>query len=108
MKGSELEKLRKRADQTAQDYSLEQCADLALSVYSRLIEESPVRSDDEDPWSQIMEQMAAEWDIISGGARALGAAAIEELVEGELSEVELSMGLPKKQAESSEREFEDG
>lgn len=73
--------LRKGADATAREFSMERIAERGLSVYGQLLRRpAPPRRDDER-WSQLIERIGAEWDILNGNARALGTAALDQLVE---------------------------
>lgn len=76
--------LRKGADRTARAYSLERSADRALSVYSSLKQTGPrpTKRHDYAGWADLVDRIAAEWEILSGSARALGHAAFDQLVEG--------------------------
>jgi glycosyltransferase involved in cell wall biosynthesis len=76
--------LRDAADETAREYSLERSADKALSAYSQALRSRPQTKQEHDLWFAIVERISAEWKILSGGARALGTAAIDEMLEGEL------------------------
>lgn len=77
------EELRKCARETGENFSMDQCADRALSMYARLLERPRHRGGRRGvraaPWQRIVNQVATEWDIISGNARALGIAAVNEL-----------------------------
>lgn len=77
--------LRQGADRTAREYALDRSAERALSLYAELVRKGPAQRPDFDGWTNLIGRIAAEWEILSGSARALGAAAMDELVEGELA-----------------------
>jgi glycosyltransferase involved in cell wall biosynthesis len=77
--------LRQRARETALTYSLTPCADRLLSVYGELIVNNGRMEKNPDPWTRAMNKIAAEWEILSTGAQAFGAAAAEVLTEQELT-----------------------
>jgi hypothetical protein len=76
--------LRERAAATGRGYSMDRCADRALAVYRQLLAERGWRDKNPDRWTRIANMIAAEWAIFSGGAQALGAAAVDQLAEGDL------------------------
>jgi glycosyltransferase involved in cell wall biosynthesis len=76
--------VREAARATGRAYSMERCADRALSVYRQLLAEHGWREKNADRWTRIVNMIAAEWEIFSGSAQALGAAAVDQLAEGDL------------------------
>lgn len=82
--GDDRREVCEAADRTAQAFSLERCADRALDVYAQLIARTVRRRGDYGAWTSVTEKLAAQWAILSGNARALGTAAVDQIVEGEL------------------------
>jgi glycosyltransferase involved in cell wall biosynthesis len=78
--------LRQAADATGRACSMERCAERALSIYAQLLQQSVHQPKKFAPLQRIIHQIAAEWDIISGGARALRVATMSQLVESERDE----------------------
>ena len=66
------EKLSKGAIKTANDFSMETTADTALESYARLLYQSlEHRHEDYAAWTNIMNVMETDWDIVKSTTRAL-------------------------------------
>jgi glycosyltransferase involved in cell wall biosynthesis len=83
---ADYRELRQSAEATGRLYSMERCAERALTIYAQLLEQSAHQPKELDPLKRIVKQIATEWDIISGGARALGLATMSQLVEDKQDE----------------------
>lgn len=75
--------LREAADRTGQAYSLQRCADLALECYESLLQDGGSPPAEMDAWQRTSKQIAVEWEIFSGEARALRLAMQEQLTGGQ-------------------------
>lgn len=73
--------LRKGADATAREFSMSRIAEKGLSVYHQLLRRPAAATRDFEVWSQLTERIGVELDILNGNARALGTAALDQLVE---------------------------
>lgn len=81
---NERKRLRQGALETAQRYSLENCADKALKLYADLCAQRYVdRQEEYSAWKGTVRLLRAEWEILKGVAGAAGAALSEdETLEG--------------------------
>ncbi len=73
--------MRRRARQTADEYSMERCCKRVLDLYQRLLGETP-GSRDEDPWTAAMDRIKAEWDLLSNLAGSISRAVSGEFDAG--------------------------
>jgi glycosyltransferase involved in cell wall biosynthesis len=70
-----MQRLRRGALQTAEDFSLPRSANKALGCYEALREKDfATRSDEYEQWERVVDLVKAEWDILMGMAGAAGAA----------------------------------
>jgi len=70
-----MQRLRRGALQTAEDFSLTHSADKALGCYETLREKGFItRPDEYEQWQHVVDLVKAEWDILMGMAGAAGAA----------------------------------
>ena len=76
---TEREQLRLGALQTAEDFSLQRCADKALVSYAAQINRANGHHPPaEDSWQRVLNLLKAEWDILKGVANATGTAITEK------------------------------
>ena len=80
--------MRAAATATAEDVSLSRCADRALAIYADMVAASGRPAGDYDAWQRVVERIASQWKILSSGARALGTATRDQVVEGDLDDTE--------------------
>ncbi len=76
----ELEKkyMQDRAHRKALEFSLENCADNALNLYTNTIRKGArYKAPDENLWNSAMNRIRAEWDLLSNMAKAAGSALSE-------------------------------
>ncbi|PPD22279.1 MAG: glycosyl transferase family 1 [Methylomonas sp.] len=67
--------LGRACQETGLAFSMDRCAERALSIYQGLLDrDHGVRHQDDEPWTGIANLIQAEWDLLVGKARALGAA----------------------------------
>ena len=73
-----LQQMRAAARQTADDFSVDRCADHVLSIYERLAHHSS-RSIETDPapWDRLLGRLEIEWNLLVEKTVALAAAARE-------------------------------
>lgn len=77
------------ARRTADEFSMESCADAALASYSRVCREAgPPNFDKDRQWEQILNRLEAEWEILkslaSAGEKAFSTSAGEGAADTEL------------------------
>jgi glycosyltransferase involved in cell wall biosynthesis len=75
---ADRERVQRACRQTGQAFSLDRCAGKALSQYAQLLSQYSYRHKDESMWTRIVDLIQAEWGILSGEARALGAVIAEQ------------------------------
>lgn len=80
----DFEAVRERARETGKHYSLPPCASRLLAVYGDVIANNRSEEMNPEPWTRVMNKIAAEWEILSTGAQALGAAAVDLIIEQDL------------------------
>jgi glycosyltransferase involved in cell wall biosynthesis len=73
------EQMSKFAKQTANEFSLQNCADRMLALYERLAaDHSRGREWDVDPWDRLLGRLEIEWNLLVEKTTALAAAAAIE------------------------------
>jgi 1,2-diacylglycerol 3-alpha-glucosyltransferase len=71
--------MSERAKQTANEFSLQKCADQMLGLYERLIVDRSRGSVwDVDPWDRLLGRLEIEWNLLVEKTTALAAAAAIE------------------------------
>lgn len=78
--------LRRGADRTGQAYSMERSAERALGLYEDLLDKGGSPPQEMDAWQRTSRQIAVEWEILSGEARALGLAMKDQLGGSDLEQ----------------------
>ena len=72
---AERSRMRQSCLKAAEAFSVERCADKALTLYQKLIGRLYGRRHDEEGiWNETMQMIQTEWVLASGLAQALGAA----------------------------------
>jgi glycosyltransferase involved in cell wall biosynthesis len=85
-RGAEHDQLCAEAHRTAEEFSLEHCAEKALSFYKRLREEAPQAPEIEDsPWQKALRWIEQEWKILSHHASVVGNAVLETPLSREMN-----------------------
>jgi hypothetical protein len=73
-----LQQLGSAARTSAEEFSLEKCADRMLKLYERLVREYQRESDaDAGPWDRLLGRLEIEWNLLVEKSTALAAAARE-------------------------------
>jgi glycosyltransferase involved in cell wall biosynthesis len=74
-----LRALRAEARLTAQEFSMENCANRMLSVYEQLVRDyAPGRESDPGPWDRLLGRLEIEWNLLREKTAAIVAAARED------------------------------
>ncbi|MBL28884.1 MAG: glycosyl transferase family 1 [Rhodospirillaceae bacterium] len=75
MNPTQQQRLRHGARQSAENFSMERCADKALALYAGLLETGfDIRPDEFSVWTDALRKIRTEWDLLSGVFEAAGAA----------------------------------
>jgi hypothetical protein len=73
-----LRRLGAAARRSAQEFSLEKCADRVLEIYEGLVRDhSDTRPFDPDPWDRLLRRLEIEWNLLVEKTSALMALARE-------------------------------
>ncbi|MFA5784460.1 MAG: glycosyltransferase [Phycisphaerae bacterium] len=78
----EKSRMRKNAKETAKKNSMNNCANRILGVYEKLVNKKEFRHKEDDAlWQRAMEQIKAEWDMLSNVVKSAGSVLISEDTE---------------------------
>jgi 1,2-diacylglycerol 3-alpha-glucosyltransferase len=66
------DEFRQAARRTAEQFSIDRCADRLIGVYERVLREQPCGPRDESGWHHAAEQVKAEWELLKNMAEAVG------------------------------------
>ncbi len=73
-----LRRLHRGAQESADQFSLENCTDRLAALYEQLIAAADERGEpDPDPWDRLLNRLEIEWNLLTQKATALAAAVIE-------------------------------
>jgi hypothetical protein len=71
-----LQQLRFGARRTANDFSIDKCADRVLAVYEGLVRDfAPARSSDFGAWDRLLGRLEIEWNLLVEKTAAIAALA---------------------------------